>query len=98
MPFDCGTTFPFTEAGIAKYAPRESGVYGIFNGTEWIYIGEGKDMEARLYEHVRLQSDQGARIARRNPTGYVFERCDALTRVSREAQLIRELHPVCNQT
>lgn len=97
MPFSTSTGFAFSEAGIASYAPRESGVYGIYNNSEWIYIGEGKDMEARLFEHARGQSDQSSRIKRRNPTHYVFERCDALTRVSREAALIRELDPVCNR-
>jgi excinuclease UvrABC nuclease subunit len=98
MPFSSSTGYSFTERGIASYAPRESGVYGIYNNSEWIYIGEAKDIEARLYEHIRGQSDQSARILRRNPTGYLFERCDALTRTSREAQLIRELDPVCNRT
>ncbi len=81
-----------------SYAPRESGVYGIYDNSEWIYIGEAKDMEARLYEHLRGQSDQSARILRRKPTHFIFERCDAATRVSREAQLIRELDPFCNRT
>jgi excinuclease UvrABC nuclease subunit len=98
MPFSGTTGFSFTESGIASYAPRESGVYGIYNSGEWIYIGEAKDIEARLYEHVRLQSEQGLRISRRNPTHFIFERCDARTRVTREAALIRELDPVCNRT
>lgn len=98
MGFDNAGSFPFSEQGIAKYAPRDSGVYGIFNDREWIYIGEAKDMETRLYEHVRGQSEQSTRISRRNPTSYVFERCDAATRVKREVALIRELDPVCNRT
>jgi excinuclease UvrABC nuclease subunit len=97
MPFSNSSSYSFTENGIATYAPRESGVYGIFNSGEWIYIGEAKDMEARLYEHLRKQSEQSARIWRRNPTSYVFEKCDAATRTVREAQLIRELRPTCNQ-
>jgi len=96
MPFNNTMALGFTEAGIAKYAPRESGVYGIFNSGEWIYIGEAKDLEARLYEHVRKQSDQAARIWRRNPTSFTFERCDAATRTVREAALIRELKPTAN--
>ncbi len=98
MPFSSTTGFTYSEQGIASYAPRASGVYGIYNSSEWIYIGEARDMEARLYEHIRLQSDQGLRIARRNPTHFIFEGCDEMTRVSREAQLVRELNPVCNRT
>jgi len=98
MPFAMSSGITFSELGIAKYAPRESGVYGIYNNSEWIYIGEAQDIEARLYEHIRSQSDQGPRILRRNPTSFIFERCDARTRSMREAQLIREFRPVCNLT
>ena len=96
MPFNNSNGFNFTEGGIAGYAPRESGVYGIYNSGEWIYVGEAKDMEARLYEHLRKQSDQAARIWRRNPASFTFERCDAASRTAREAALIRELKPTCN--
>ena len=97
MPFTSATGFDFTEGGIASFAPRESGVYGIYNSGEWIYVGEAKDMEARLYEHLRKQSEQSARIWRRNPTSFLFERCDAKTRTAWEAQLIAELDPTCNR-
>jgi predicted GIY-YIG superfamily endonuclease len=96
MPFNATSGYSFTEAGIAAWAPRESGVYGIYNSTAWIYIGESKDMEARLYEHVRGQSDQSTCINRRSPTHFVFERCDASTRVSRERTLVWECSPSCN--
>jgi excinuclease UvrABC nuclease subunit len=97
MPFDkTSTAFTFTEQGIAKYAPRHSGVYGIYNSSKWIYVGESKDMEARLYEHLRGESNQSARILKHNPTGYAFESCDANTRTARETALIAELDPVEN--
>ena len=97
MPFASNTGYSFTENGIATYAPRESGVYGICNSTEWIYVDESADMEARLYEHLRGESDQSFRIMQRNPTMYVFERCDARSRLAKEAQLISELAPTCNR-
>ena len=96
MPFATNLALPFTEAGILKYAPRGSGVYGIYNASEWIYVGESKDMEARLFEHLRGESDQSGRILRRQPTGFTFETCDATRRTVRESALIRELQPVCN--
>jgi excinuclease UvrABC nuclease subunit len=97
MPFEkTNTAFTFTEQGIAKYAPRGSGVYGIYNSSKWIYIGESKDIEARLYEHLRRESDQSARILKHNPTAYAFESCEANTRTAREIALIAELRPVEN--
>lgn len=96
MPFASAATYPFTEKGIATYAPRGSGVYGIFNSGQWIYVGESKDMEARLYAHLHGESDQSGCILRRQPTGYVFDTCDSATRTARESALIRELAPSCN--
>lgn len=98
MPFNATAQNAFTETGILASAPRGSGVYGIFNANEWIYVGEAGDMEARLLDHVRGNSDQSARISRRNPTGFLCEPCAALTRVLREQALIRELNPTCNRT
>src|SRR4051812_7701012 len=91
------TGYSFTETGIAAAAPRQSGVYAIYNNTEWIYVGESRDIEARLFEHLRGESDQSARILRRNPTGFGYELCDSTTRVAREAGLIVELSPTCNR-
>ena len=89
--------YNFTEQGIASYAPRSSGVYGIYNSGKWIYIGEAGDIEARLYAHLRRQSDQSACIHRNNPTHFAFEEVEAAKRVDRERALIRECNPVCNQ-
>jgi len=97
MPFD-STDFPFAEKGIADYATTGSGVYGICNATDWTYIGEAKDVEAGLYAHLRGESDQSACILRQKPTTYAFERCDAITRMTREKALLRELDPICNRT
>lgn len=88
----------FSEAGILATAPRASGVYGIFNAAEWIYVGEAGDMETRLFDHLRGNSDQSARIRRRNPTGFLCETCPAHLRLAREQALIRELDPTCNRT
>ena len=98
MPFTQKTGFNFSESGIAAYAPKSSGVYGIFNGTTWIYVGETKDMETRLYAHLRGESDQSPRILRQKPTHFVFENCDEAKRKTLETALIAELDPVCNRT
>lgn len=97
MPFTDKTTYPFSEAGIAAYAPTVSGVYGIYNSDVWIYVGEAGDMEKRLYEHYRKQSDQSGRIWAWKPTGFVFEKvAGELARKAREQALIAELKPKAN--
>ncbi|MGA3315900.1 MAG: GIY-YIG nuclease family protein [Candidatus Korobacteraceae bacterium] len=96
MPFDkTGSYLTFDETGIAKYAPRSAGVYGIYKGNAWAYIGETNDIEARLYAHLRGESDQSACILRQKPTHYAYETCD--NRLAREQALIRELDPACNK-
>jgi excinuclease UvrABC nuclease subunit len=98
MPFtNEGTHLTFDENGIAKYAPTGSGVYGIYKGTEWAYVGEAKDIEARLYAHLRGESDQSACILRHKPTHHAYETCDAKARLTRERALIGELDPACNK-
>jgi len=96
MPFNNAVKNAFSEAGILATAPRASGVYAIFNANEWIYIGEAGDMEARLFDHLRGNSDQSARIWKRNPTGFMCETCPAQTRVTRETALVAELRPSAN--
>jgi hypothetical protein len=96
MPFNNAVKNAFSEAGILATAPRTSGVYGIFNANEWIYIGEAGDMEARLFDHLRGVSDQSTRIWERNPTGFICEACPAQSRVSRENSLVAELYPSAN--
>jgi excinuclease UvrABC nuclease subunit len=98
MGFNASAQGYFTAAGIIASAPRSSGVYGIFNENEWIYVGESADMETRLLEHVRGTSDQSGCILRRKPTGFLCEPCSELTRTLRELVLIRELSPTCNRT
>lgn len=96
MPF-ANSGYPFSESGIAGYAPRGSGVYGIYNSGQWIYVGEAGDIEARLFEHLRRQSDQSACIHSYRPTHFAYESVEAARRVNREQALIRECKPVCNR-
>lgn len=94
MPFTDMTHHAFTETGIAAFAPTASGVYGIYKNGEWIYIGESENIETRLYEHYRRQSDQSPRIWARSPIGFVFERvAGEQARKARERALIVELKP-----
>jgi len=99
MPFSQTTGFSFTESGILAYAPRSSGVYGIYNSGRWIYVGEGQDIESRLLSHVRRESDQSSCIFSYGPTRFVFEQVPGeLARKVRERGLIAELSPACNRT
>jgi excinuclease UvrABC nuclease subunit len=97
MPFPSTSGIAFTESGILT-APSSSGVYGVYNCQQWIYVSESADIQSSLFEHYRRESDQSACIWRSNPTMFTYELCDAYRRIARERTLIDELHPTCNLT
>ncbi len=97
MPFkNSQTGYPWSLAGVLS-APSASGVYGIFNRTDWIYIGESSDIAARLSEHFNGSANSNPDILPMKPTGFIFELVPAVQRVQREYLLIVELKPRANR-
>jgi hypothetical protein len=93
MPFEQFMPRPFTAGAITTYAPARSGVYGISNSREWIFIGETDNIQGSLLIHLR---EPDASVTKRQPTGFAFEVCDQARRRNRENRLILEYKPVCN--
>ena len=95
MPFvDQFIPRPFTTEAVRAYAPVTSGVYGISNAREWIYIGETDNIKDALLGHLM---DVYASLMKREPTGFVFETCDRSKRPSRQDRLVLEYEPTCNR-
>lgn len=94
MPFNQFAPRTFTTDAIQMYAPVTSGVYGISNAREWLYIGETDNIQGALLNH--LQSLKTA-LMKREPTGFVFEICDPARRSSRQDRLVIEYGPTCNR-
>jgi hypothetical protein len=94
MPFNQFTPRTFAVDAVRTYAPATSGVYGISNAREWIYIGETDNIQGALLGH--LHGIQTA-LMKREPTGFVFEVCEEARRSSRQDRLIGEYGPVCNR-
>lgn len=94
MPF--GETMPrsFLASAVRMYAPAISGVYGISNAGEWLYIGSAENIQAALMRHL---GEAGTSLAKRLPTGFVYEACDQSQRSRRQDELVREYEPVCNR-
>ncbi len=93
MPFTQPNRFAFTASSIKANAPNASGLYGIFNTTRWIYIGESKDIQQDLLEHL---GPSNTCIKKCHPTGFTFELQPGPFRVVRQSLLIRELGTLCN--
>ena len=94
MPFEQFTPRSFTPVSVRANAPSASGIYGISNAREWIFIGESDNVQASLL--VELQQSDSA-LLKRGPTGFVFELCDVGGRRARQDRLILEYEPVCNR-
>jgi hypothetical protein len=90
MPFDRNFPRPLTSGAVQMYAPIASGVYGISNGREWIYIGETRDIQGALLAHLH-----DPHTMKCGPTGFVFEVCDQANRSRRQGRLVLEYGPTC---
>jgi hypothetical protein len=93
MPFEHLTPRPFLPGPIQAYAPIASGVYGISNAREWIYIGETDDIRGALLTHLR---EYASPLMLSKPAGFVFEVCDRSQRPIRQDRLVHEYSPTCN--
>ena len=94
MPFDQFTPRSLTPASVLANAPAASGIYGVSNAREWIYIGETDNIQASLLNDLQ-QRDSA--LLKSCPTGFVFELCDPVGRLARQGRLILEYEPVCNR-
>ncbi len=83
----------FTFISIQKNAPECSGVYGLSNGREWVFIGEANNIREQLMTHLR---EVGTVLTSRKPTGFTFEKCSPAERANRQARLVLDFQPFCN--
>jgi hypothetical protein len=94
MPFNQFVPRNFTPDSVQTYAPLTSGVYGISNAREWIYIGESDNIQGSLLAHLQKPHTP---LLKRGPTGFVFEVCDQARRSARQDRLVLEYEPTCNR-
>ena len=94
MPFERFAPRSFTPSSVRANAPAASGIYGISNAREWIFIGETDNIQASLLND--LQAGNSA-LLKRLPTGFVYELCASAERRARQDRLIQEYEPVCNR-
>jgi hypothetical protein len=83
---------PFNRFTVESLPANRVGVYGLFLGNHWIYIGQG-DIRTRLLAH--LNGDNPC-ITLNRPSHFVYELTPSAQ--ARERQLILELGPTaCNE-
>ena len=79
---------------VNRNAPAESGVYGLSNAIQWIYVGETANIQAELFELLQSPNKLTADYA---PSGFTFERSSAEHRLERWNRLVLELDPIGNR-
>ncbi len=94
MPWNGTMGHAFQEVTLLVTAPAESGVYALWTGNTWVYIGKTKNIRGRLQDHL---AETGHCMHRYSDLLFGYELIDrAVARRTREAALLRELAPVCN--
>ena len=94
MPFERLIPRPFAAGAVQAYAPAASGVYGISNAREWLFIGETDDIRGALLAHL---NEYVSALMQSKPAGFVFEVCDRALRFARHDRLVHEYGPSCNR-
>jgi hypothetical protein len=94
VPFVNHGSRSFTSISIDKNAPPASGVYGLSNARQWIYVGETANIQAMLLDHLQFPD---AVLREHAPSGFTFELSPAENRVARQSQLVFELEPIGNR-
>lgn len=95
MPFENHGNRSFTTFSIEKNAPRVSGVYGLSDARQWIYVGEAADIQAELLRHLQ---NPGAFLRQHPPSGFTYELSTERQRIDRQNELVSELKPIGNGT
>ena len=79
---------------IGKNAPQASGVYGLADARQWIYVGETADIQAELRRHLESPNSF---LQDHPPSGFTYELTTPGRRVERQNQLVLELEPIGNR-
>lgn len=90
MPFAPFAARSFTAVSIQKNAPEASGVYGLFNHRECLFVGQSSNIRAQLLTELREGAEE---LRAEKPTGFTVELCFSGDRALRLQRLTRELEP-----
>lgn len=94
MPFANYGSRSFTITSVDRNAPAASGVYGLSNARQWIYVGEAANIQAELLKHLESPN---AFLREHSPSGFTYELSSTEHRVERQNQLVFELEPIGNR-
>jgi hypothetical protein len=79
---------------VNQNVPAASGVYGLSNARQWIYVGEAADIQAELFGHLQHPNTF---LREHAPSGFTYELSSQQHRAGRRDQLVYELQPIGNR-
>jgi len=82
-------------SSVDKNVPAASGVYGLSNASQWIYVGETADIHAALFKHLQHPNTF---LRGHSASGFTYELSSEEHRVQRRNQLVFELEPIGNRS
>ena len=85
--------FAFGIFTVLEKSPGRSGVYALFSGEKWVYIGSSDNIQVHLLNHL---NGPDPCVLQNDVTSFAFEAIPAEVRLVRQQDLIREFRPVCN--
>ena len=86
--------YALNRTGVMRYAPEASGVYGLRNADQWVYIGQCPNIRRALLKYLGGQMPY---VLQSQPNLFVFELCAPRQRVGRQRELTQRYHPSCNK-
>ena len=79
---------------VNQNGPAASGVYGLSDASQWIYVGETANIHAELFKHLQHPNTF---LRGHRPSGFTYELSAGQYRAERRNQLVIELDPIGNR-
>jgi len=94
VPFANHGNRSVTVVSVNKNGPAASGVYGLSDASQWIYVGETANIHAELFQHLQHPD---MFLKGHSPSGFTYELSSQEHRAERRNQLVSELQPIGNR-
>ena len=92
--WDNAVSYPLNRTGVLHHAPETSGVYGLRQAHQWVYIGQSPNIRKALLKYLAGQMPY---VLQAQPNLFVFELCAPRQRAVRQRELTQRYHPSCNK-
>jgi hypothetical protein len=94
MPWQGTEKFAFGIFTVLQKSPAQSGVYALYSGELWVYIGASQNIQVHLLTHL---NGPDPCILQHAVTSFAYESVPAEALEARQMALIREFKPVCGE-